>query len=227
MKRILLLIAVITWFGFALHFTAVSESANSLVASWLAAQTNILTWSAEVIQTRTFKTLTQPLKATGQVWFAAPDRFRWELGSPPQTIAVRSGSELLLVYPRLKRIERYTLAGNRSGPWRDALALLDAGFPRSRAELEARYEIVDESESGTTCVLTLHPRSAPARRMIPKIRIEFDTGSFALTATELEFADGSRMRNEFKDPKLNPKFEEGIFEPEIPTDYRVVQPLKR
>src|SRR5580765_5703542 len=101
-----------------------------LFARWLDAQTNISTWSADFIQTRTLKSLAQPLTATGHVWFAAPNRFRWELGSPAQTVAVRSTKELLIIYPRLKRVERYPLAGEQTGPWREALSLLEAGFPR-------------------------------------------------------------------------------------------------
>src|SRR6266581_4757742 len=55
---------------------------RSLLAQWLSAQTNLQTWSADVTQTRSLKTLTQPLTARGRVWFAAPNRFRWELLEP-------------------------------------------------------------------------------------------------------------------------------------------------
>src|SRR5262245_15834319 len=75
---------------------------NSLLSTWLASQTNIQSWSADFVQTRSFKSLAQPLIATGHVWFAEPNRFHWELGSPPQTIAVRSSSALTVIYPRLK-----------------------------------------------------------------------------------------------------------------------------
>src|SRR5881296_2017055 len=60
----------------------------AVVTAWLQAQTNIQTWSADVKQIRSLKTLLQPLTATGHVWFAAPNQFRWEIGQPPQTIAV-------------------------------------------------------------------------------------------------------------------------------------------
>src|SRR5437016_3705983 len=65
---------------------AASPELNPQVASWLAAQTNVQSWSANFVQTRSLKSLTQPLTATGHVWFAAPSRFRWELGNPAQTI---------------------------------------------------------------------------------------------------------------------------------------------
>src|SRR6266853_4648909 len=131
---------------------------NPLLSSWLGAQTNIQSWSADVIQTLTFKSLTQPLTATGHVWFAAPNRFRWELGNPPQTIAVRAPQEMLVMYPRLKRVERYPLTGDQTGPWRDALALLEAGFPRSQPEMEARLKILSQTVTNQICELVLQPK---------------------------------------------------------------------
>ena len=200
---------------------------NPAVAAWLAAQPKIESWSADFVQTRSLKSLTQPLTATGHVWFQAPNRFRWELGHPPQTIAVREPDVMLVIYPRLKRVERFPLTGNQTGPWRDALALLEAGFPRSAAELEAQYNILSQTVKAGTIELALQPKSAAARRMMPRIAIEFDPKDNSLRATELQFADGSTMRNDFKNPVLNPHIDPQLFEPPIPSDYKVVEPLKK
>jgi outer membrane lipoprotein-sorting protein len=200
---------------------------NPAVASWLAAQTNIQSWSADFVQTRTFKNLTQPLTENGHVWFQAPNRFRWELGNPVKTAAVRAPEELLVIYPRLKRVEHFPLTGQQTGPWRDALALLEAGFPRGPAALEAQYDIMEQTLHDQTCELVLRPKSMSARRMIPQIKIEFDTKDFSLGATELHFADGSKMRNDFKSPALNPKIEPAMFSPEIPSDYKIIEPMKQ
>jgi outer membrane lipoprotein-sorting protein len=221
MKTILLLLALAL-----APATLRAADLDPLVASWLAAQTNIQSWSADFVQTRSLKSLTQPLTATGHVWFAAPNRFRWELGHPAQTIAVREPKELLLIYPRLKRVEHFPLTGEQTGRWRDALALLEAGFPRSQAELQAQYDTLSHSVKDQTCELVLQPKSASARRMMPQVVIDFDTKSFLLLGTELHFADGSTMRNDFKHPVLNPPVEEKLFAPEIPPDYKNVEPLK-
>jgi outer membrane lipoprotein carrier protein len=200
---------------------------SALVASWLRAQTNIQSWTADFIQTRTLKSLAQPLTATGHVWFAAPNQFRWELGNPAQTIAVRAPQELLVIYPRLKRVERFPLAGQQAGPWREALGLLEAGFPRSQAELTAQYNIVNETVNDQTCELSLQPKSAAARRMMPQIKIMFDVKDFSLRGTELQFVDGSSMRNDFKNAEINSQVDPQKFSPEIPVDFKVVEPLKK
>lgn len=222
----LFLLMLITFGQFAVTMAA-SSSLSVPVKSWLAAQTNVHTWSAKLTQTRTLKSLTGSLTATGQVWFAAPDQFRWELGQPPQTIAVRAKTELLIFYPRLKRVERISLTGEQTGPWRSALDMLEAGFPQSQAQLQSRYRVMSQSISNQTCQLVLQPRSSAIQKMVPQIEIDFDTNNFVLRGTELEFSDGSTMRNDFYHIVLNPQLGTNVFAPTIPKDYTVVEPLKK
>ena len=61
---------------------------------------------------------------------------------------------------------------------------------------------------------------------MPEIKIAFDLHDFSLRATELQFADGSTMRNDFTNAVLNPKLDEQMFEPKTPADYKVTEPLK-
>ena len=204
-----------------------ASDASTLVSSWLNAQTNIQTWTADVVQTRNLKSLARPLSKEGRVWFAAPNRFRWEIGTPAETIAVRKSDEMLVIYPRLKRAERFPLDQENAGPFKDTLALLDAGFPRSRADLDARFTIASQSLSNELCTLVLQPRSPSARRMMPELRIAFGTNDWTLRSTELKFADGSTMHNAFRNPKLNPPVDEKLFSPAIEADIKVVEPMKK
>jgi outer membrane lipoprotein-sorting protein len=132
-----------------------------------------------------------------------------------------------VLYPRLKRAESYPIEGSQAGPWRDALALLEAGFPRSQEQLNTQFKLLSEQVSGNVLQLALEPKSAGARRMMPQIRIALDLESSNLLFTELQFADGSTMRNDFKNPQLNPAIDPALFSPEIPKDYKVVEPLKK
>jgi outer membrane lipoprotein-sorting protein len=105
--------------------------------------------------------------------------------------------------------------------------LLEAGFPRSKTELENQYNILSQTIQDDTGTLVLQPKSASARRMMPQIKIDFDTKNFALNATELHFADGSMLRNDFKSAVLNPPIDPQQFSPPTPADYKVVEPLKK
>jgi outer membrane lipoprotein-sorting protein len=64
---------------------------------------------------------------------------------------------------------------------------------------------------------------------MPLIRVGFDPATFDLRFTEIRFADGSSMRNEFNDAQINPPLPDDIFEPALEPDWEiiVVQPKAR
>ena len=63
--------------------------------------------------------------------------------------------------------------------------------------------------------------------MMPHIKITFATGDFSLRATELQFADGSRMRNDFTNAVLNPKLDESLFTFDVDPTFKVIEPLTK
>lgn len=200
---------------------------NAVLDAWLNAQTNFTTWSADFVQTRSLKALSQPLVTTGQVWFAKPNSFRWELGKPAQTLAVRDADRLEVIYPKLKRVERYSLAEGKSGQLGEALGLLDAGFPKSRADFDARFRLLSLQVTNSAWLLDLQPVNPTARRMMPAIRVTLATNNFVLLGNELVFPDGSRMRNDFSETKLNETFAPDLFRPAVGADFKVVEPSTR
>ena len=92
--------------------------------------------------------------------------------------------------------------------------------------MESRFRILSQTVSNQTCELVMQPKSASARQMMPQLKITFNTNDFSLAATELQFADGSTMRNDFMNPVLNPKISPDIFAPKIESDFKIVEPLK-
>ena len=206
-----------------LLFVLISAFGNDedLLSRWLASQQSIKAWSAEFTQVRTFPTLSKPLETPGRVVFEAPSSFRWELGIPARTIAVRSEHSVTIYYPRLKRAERYPLGDEAKGPWRDAMILLDAGFPRSREELEKRFVMVEVKKEEGLGHLVLRPRSIRARRMLPRLRFKFSLETLELKESEFEFADGSIMRNEYRKSESNPSLDEHVFSLPLPGDVTV------
>lgn len=205
--------------------TAFAGDTNAVLDGWFAAQTNLQSWSADFVQTRTLPTLTQPLTAAGHVDFAMPDEFRWQLGRPARTIAVGGGGEMYVIYPLLKRAERYPLGQNAPKQWRDTMSLLQAGFPHGRKEFEAQFRVLSLAETDGVWQLNLQPRSQFARQMMPELRLGLATNGFSLVSTEMIFADGSQMRNDFTNAVLNPALGQKLFDRQPPADFKVVEPL--
>ncbi|MGA3284213.1 MAG: outer membrane lipoprotein carrier protein LolA [Verrucomicrobiota bacterium] len=193
---------------------------------WFEVQTNLQSWSADFIQTRHLKVLNQPLVSTGRVW-VTPGEFRWELGQPVQTIVLRQPDQLLIIYPRFKRAEKYPLDGVPSGPIKDALALLDASLPRDRVTMEKSFRLLSAAETNSILQMTLQPKSESARKFISEIVIGFHTNDFTIAATEMKFADGSSLRNDFTNVVMNRSIDPGLFEAKLATDVTVVEPLKQ
>lgn len=212
------------WFSFAVALAA--AEAESPLDRWFAVQTKARTWSADFVQTRSLKALTEPLISRGKVWVMLPDRFRWELGQPAQTIALRQPDQLMVIYPRLKRAEKYPLHDQRPGPWRDALVMMEAGFPRSQAELESHFRLLASGQTNELLSVALQPKTASARRLMSEIHLTFRTNDFSMTSMELRFGDGSSLRNDFTNAILDAPLDPARFQVELGRDFTVVEPLR-
>jgi hypothetical protein len=134
---------------------------------------------------------------------------------------------MTVIYPKLNRAERYPLGGAGNEPWRDALALMDAGFPTSAAELESRFKILSLRMTNDFAQITMEPRSAMAKKFMSQVQLELRTNDFAMTANQLQFADRSILRNDFTNAVKNPALAADAFNPNVPADFSVIEPLKK
>ncbi|HEY1787887.1 MAG TPA: outer membrane lipoprotein carrier protein LolA [Verrucomicrobiae bacterium] len=184
------------------------------------------TWSANFTQTRSLMTLSEPLKSSGKVW-VKPGEFRWELGRPPQTIVIRNPDELLILYPRLKHAEVYALDKIPPGPIKDAMSLLDVSIPRNRAALEEHFQLLSATVTNSTLQMTLQPKSESARQFIGSVVMGFHTNNYVIADSQMDFSDGSTLRNDFVDVVFNQPMDPNLFATNLPSDYTVVEPLNQ
>jgi outer membrane lipoprotein-sorting protein len=57
--------------------------------------------------------------------------------------------------------------------------------------------------------------------------IGFRTNDFSIAVTEMRFADGSSMRNDFTNVVLNQSIPLEVFEEKLPADMSIVEPLRK
>ena len=203
----------------------VAGTPRAVLDAWLRQQAQIGAWSAEVIQTRQLKSLVRPLESVGRVWFAPPNRFRWQLGEPPRTIAVRTGEELAIVYPKLRQIERYALGDDLSPAWRQALALLEVGLPSDPAVFYERYELLSGRRDDDAWHFELQPTAKASRRLIERIRLAIGGDTPELRSTELVFPDGSLLRNVFHELRIDTPPDDSLFELDDVEGFEIVRPV--
>lgn len=200
--------------------------AQQFLEGWLARQAQVRSWVADVVQTRKLKALVRPLESRGRIWVRYPNRFRWQLGDPPRTIAVRTDDELRIVYPQLRRVERYALSENIDPSWRQVLALMVVGFPSKASEFYARYELLEAQQTGDGWRFELRPVAREARRLIDRVRLEIDQQDATIRATELILADASIMRTDFNHHQINPVLDEALFAVEATEGFEIIDASK-
>jgi outer membrane lipoprotein-sorting protein len=93
--------------------------------------------------------------------------------------------------------------------------------------MEARFKLLSAMETNSILQMTLQPRSASARKFIGEIVIGFRTNDFSIAVTEMRFADGSSMRNDFTNVVLNQSIPLEVFEEKLPADMSIVEPLRK
>lgn len=216
--------SLVLWMGIASVAAEPESAGEKILGPWLAAQTQVTSWSAEVVQIRSLATLTRPLSTPGHVWYVAPDKFRWELGRPPRSVAIRDGETLWVLSPPLRRAEKYALGTLSAGPAREALALLDSGFPRDIEAFRRRFEVVQATETNAVWRIQLRPRNEASRKLVPELVLEIGAADRVLRATELRFTDGSRLRNEFTAPKTGELIESQLFNPGVDATWKITEP---
>ena len=76
-------------------------------------------------------------------------------------------------------------------------------------------------------MISLEPKTLAARKMMPRIVVGVSTNDFELRATELHFADGSVMRNDFRNGRVNPEIDRAVFKPAVEAGFTVTEPMRR
>ena len=194
---------------------------------WLTAQTNFTSWRADFIQTRSLKALTQPLISHGRIWFVAPNLFRWELGVPAKSVALRTESDLIVLAPSLKRAERYPISEMAKGPIKGLASLMDTGFPRDATAFKKQFEMLGADETNGVCNFRFAPRESAIRKLLPELSIGVSLHDFSLRTTSLQFADGSILRNDFTNSEVNPRIDPALFVAPLDAQWKVTEPMKQ
>ena len=68
------------------------------------------------------------------------------------------------------------------------------------------------TQTGTRCHVELQPRDPQAAKFLATLNLDFDTESGSLLSFEARTRDGSSMRNEFSNVRLNAKVDPHVFD---------------
>ncbi len=190
---------------------ASARADNAALDAWLKRQASISSLEAGFTQERKLPALKNPVTTQGRLSFAKPDKIRWQLGEPLETLAVSDGKTLILI-EAASRTARKT---DVSSPQAARFSLLSGQAFQTPESFHQAFEIVESRVTSGIDQYTLKPKDRRLRTQIPWVFLDIDPVKNELRAMELEFQDGSRLRTVFSNVRFNLKLDDALFTPDL------------
>ncbi len=196
----------------------VAESAPardlSVVERWLATNADTQSLHVEFTQSRSLRAIKSPLVQHGTLWMDyLTGQFRWQLGEPAKTIVVSHGEDQIAVMRTpLKRVEyRQIGKGSSAVP---GMASLAVGFPKTLADFEKKYRILEIARKGAAYDIVTAPLDASSDG-VHRFRFVVDAERFLLKGLVLDLKDGSSVTTTFQRVHRNAAINAAVFEPDL------------
>lgn len=199
---------------FLLPFLAMLATAladNAPLEAWLKRQATISTLDAEFTQERKLPALKNPTTTPGRLSFAKPDKIRWQLGEPLETLAVSDGDTFTLIDAAAKTARRTRV----DSPQAVRFSLLSGKAFQSSADFHQAFDVVGFRVVSGIHQYTLKAKDRRTRSAVPWIFLDIDPRKNELRALEFELQDKSRLRTVFHHPRFNPKLDDALFHPDL------------
>jgi outer membrane lipoprotein-sorting protein len=180
--------------------------------------------SAEIERTKVTVVVNDRSTETGRIWVRG-DKMVLDFKAPDARTILRTGDNLYIYNPGLKRVEEYNLGKNRGLV--DQFLLL--GFGTKGAELQKSYLVTllreEKFEDKKVIVLELTPKSDVVRNQISKIQIWLDEATW-LPAQQQFFEAGSGDYSIVRYSRVvrNAAIPESTFKPRWPKGTEKVKP---
>lgn len=199
-----------------LFLVVAARADNGPLDAWLKRQASITSLDADFTQERKLPALKAPVVTKGRISFSKPDKMRWQLGDPVETLAVSDGATLTLVDTAAKTARRTGV----NSPQAARFSLLSGKAFESPERFQQAFEIIESRVSSGIHQYTLKAKDRKIRSQIPWIFLDIDPEKSELRGMEMELQDKSRLRTVFQNVKFNRKLDDSLFKPDL-TGYDV------
>ncbi len=200
----------------ALLALPLAHADDAPLRAWLERQKSITSLETKFVQERKLPALKTPTSAPGRLYFAKPDKVRWQLGEPPETLAISDGTTMTLMDVATKTARKTGV----DSPQAARFSLLSGEAFHSADAFYQAFELIESRVTAGISQYTLKPKDRRMRAQIPWVFIDIDPTTNDLRALELELQDKSRIRTVFSDPKFNQKLPDTLFQPDL-SGYKV------
>lgn len=171
----------------------------------MASQTKTL--QCDFVQTRQLAMLSDKQVSRGKLFFAAPDRLRWEYVSPYANLLVMNGQEVMARDSRRSHV----VDTRHNRMYREMTRLL-VGSLSAQILLDDSQFSSSVVQSGQEWVATLTPRRKELRRLFSRIVIHFPVGQCVASKVELTESKGDHTLIEIQNAKSDQPIADKLFE---------------
>lgn len=189
--------------------TCVAE--NAPLDTWLKRQLSINSLDSEFTQERKLPALKNPVSTPGRLSFSKPDKIRWQLGNPFETLAIADGKILTLIDAATKSARQTDV----NSPQAARFSLLSGKAFQSPEIFYQTFEVIESRVAAGIHQYTLKAKDRRLRSQIPWIFLDIDPAKNELRALEIELQDQSRLRTVFHHPRFDAKLDEALFRPDL------------
>ena len=162
---------------------------------------------------------------SGRILIRGDDKMLIELTQPDPRTILRTGDDLYIYNPKLKRVEEYNIGKHRA----EAQQFLLLGFGSSGNDLKKGYlvtllgeEMIDRKK---TLLLELTPKNEKVRNQVAKIHLWIDVSSWLpIQQKFFETGSGDYFIVHFTNIVRNPRLSDSQFKPKWPKGTQKVKP---
>lgn len=178
--------------------------------NWLVLQKGLRSVEADFVQSRSLRTLRKPLTSPGKLWFTSTGDLHWELGAPPKTVFLRNKTGSFLIQPVKKRFQTLT-PGADAPVGMQGFQLPEFPLAADLGEFTKRFEVLKIESQAAHCDLEVLPREGLAKKYVQVLRLRFDPKNGQLHSFEVVGKDGSSLKTEFSNIRINQKIDPSVF----------------
>jgi hypothetical protein len=212
--------------GFVFSLTIASSAADPTPAQaraalekWFAAAAGVKTVEAEFEQLRKLKSVRNPLRKAGRMWMDKDGGlFRWQVGDPPELLAVRGTDGGMTVLDAKKKLARVwskeALEAEEKQGRGQGFAMLSSMQSATLADFDRDFELArGEQEEGNPSVWRFDWKFKDGKIAFAVLRLAItaNVADGSMQSFTLHMRDGSSLGTVVRSYKLNGKIPAGTF----------------
>ena len=179
---------------------------QKVVATLTQTASSMQTLQCRFVQEKTSSMLAEPTVAEGMMYFAAPDRLRWEYTSPYAFALVVNGERIVKVTDGKAEV-----LDGKSGRMYQGIVNIIMGSASGKKLFDTSVFDVAMYDDGDYWKAEMTPKRRDMKRMFSQLVFRFDKKTSGISRVEFKEAGGDVTTIRFVDIKLNGAIEESVF----------------